>query len=203
MKQIAMRFFRNFTCNDQLNFYQPLLYLSCYRWITRYGPAKPKPSCSNVCSSVKAKSASFDDWNSLNLSFLHESCKEENTKVNKEPLKKLTTPGNMTRTHQYHHDLVHKTCDFTVSIDYDFTKSIWHADDRPISNLTWKSSFYPRLNDLVVICDLKFSLTPGSMPAGTFYDIPRYCVSSSTIFDFERTNYVDHQDLDEKPIHKF
>ena len=177
-----MLFFQNYICNDVFSFFEPLVYLSCYRLIERDGPENTRPSCLELCSSQKTKIVSYNEWNSLNSSYLQETCEVKNSN--------LTGPAAMKE----------KTCDFTVSLEYDFYKSTWHSHDSQVDDLTWRSSFYPRLNDLVVICDLRVSLMPNYRGSIFSTNIPRYCISSSTLFDLDRTNYLDYQKLDKKLI---
>ena len=104
-----MRFVKNFTCNDEFSFYQPLVYLSCYRLIIRDGPGKTNSTCSDLCSSINAKTVSFDEWNSLNLSYLQKSCKKETKEIYNDFLPEIAPFGESTLTKE--------TCDFTVPIE--------------------------------------------------------------------------------------
>ena len=182
LAQTSMLFFQNYICNDVFSIFQPLVYLSCYRLIKRDGIENTRPSCLELCSSQKTKIVSYKEWNSLNSSYLQETCEVENSN--------LTGPATMKK----------KTCDFTVALEYDFIKSTWQSHGSQIDDLTWKSSFYPRLNDLVVICDLRVSLMPNYSESIFSTNIPRYCISSSTMFDLNRTNYLHYQKFDKKLI---
>ena len=168
---LLMKTIGYFTCTDKM--YRSLLYLSCYQVIIKVWDK----SCSEICLSVSAKNPSSDEWNSLNLTYLHESCPQKNT----------DRPGD-TR------NIGEVACEFTVPMEYNFAESFWYNNGRRLNNLTWKSIDYPRLKDTVVIFGLRAS------PADHSDQIPRYCVSSSTLYDFKRTDYLGYQDFDQNQI---
>ena len=69
---IHLEFLGRFICADEL--FKPLLYLHCYLVMSKDGRNQ---TCSEICSSVNAGVPSVDEWNSLNLTYLHESCPKE------------------------------------------------------------------------------------------------------------------------------
>ena len=53
-----------------------------------------------------------------------------------------------------------------VDIDYDFETGYWRSNQHHLLNLTWRSSFYPDLRDLIVVCFPDSLLMPGAMSVG-------------------------------------
>lgn len=80
-------------------------------------------------------------------------------------------------------------CDLRVDVHFNFHTRHWQSNNKQLDNLTWKSHEFPRLNDLLVVCN-HAPLSYGWQPSGVS---ARYCTKNSPSLDHNRTNFVAWQ----------
>ena len=124
-------------------------------------PVNDGLTCTEICSNENAIIPNYDQWNTLNISRLFDSCEDWN-------------------------------CDFTIKSKYDFIKSQWESNGKKLDKIIWKSSSYPRLNDVLTVCRIRSN------------NGLQYCLASSNEFELtNRTNYVGYQYRDSSFIYKY
>ena len=80
-------------------------------------------------------------------------------------------------------------CDLRVNVHFNFDTDNWQSNNKQLDSLMWKSYEFPRLNDLLVVCNLE-PLWYGWQPSGVR---ARYCTKNSPSLDLNRTNFVAWQ----------
>ena len=76
-------------------------------------------------------------------------------------------------------------CDFTVTSNYNFAKSQWESNGRKLEKIVWKSSSYPRLNDVLTVCGIWSTTYPF-----TVNNRLRYCLSRGGVTFYTNCAYV-------------
>ena len=129
-----MKFLGSFTCADEL--FKPLFYLHCYLVMIKDGRNQ---TCSEICSSVNAGVPSVDEWNSLNLTYLHESCAQEN----------IDSPEDIK-------NIGEDACEFIVPMEYNFVESItWLKFQDFAEQRNLHQAYYFCKNDDLTLVNLK------------------------------------------------
>ena len=80
-------------------------------------------------------------------------------------------------------------CNLVVDINFNFALHQWQSNNKQLDNLTWHSFEYPRLNDLLVLCNF-IPVWFGSEST------PNYCTRSSTLLEYNRTDFLNWQFAD-------
>ena len=168
-----------FTCERSIDtFGQRFILVNCFHTVLRTEPSMKQEPCSELCSTVDAVIPSYQDFQTLNLSRLVDLCEDEYN----------TQSGPDSKSSP-------ESCDYAISTSFNFTDLTWKSDGQSLDNVTWKSFAYPKFNDILVICGMKLtnSIDRQNGYLGRVVNNVRYCLVSSTDFDFDRKNYFAHQ----------
>ena len=91
-------------------------------------------------------------------------------------------------------DKVGFVCDFQVSSSFNYDEGIWYSNGKTLDDVVWKSVSYPRIDDILVVCGLldKLVYVDTQHTDSSQTKAVRYCMKNTPSFNFERTNYLDH-----------
>ena len=83
-------------------------------------------------------------------------------------------------------------CNLIIEMNFDFATHQWQSNNQQLNSLTWRSHEYPRLNDLLVVCNLASYI---QQPFGNDFSdepTPHFCTLSSSALGYNnRTDYFN------------
>ena len=155
-----------FTCENEIVLLNTTL--ARFACFGLFNDAKQVKGCEDACTNAEARTPYFDEFMRINRTLLESNYKND-TSISMDDFS------------------------FDVNIDYNFINGDWEANGDKL-NLTWRFIEYPDLRDIIVVC-FRARDTPTSTTIQAD-DNPLYCARSSTMLDYSRTDFYNHQFVD-------